>query len=74
MVQRVATVANQSLVLRNWMIGSYIVQFEQQGSDRAKYGARLLERLAADLKNRGVKGLGLSMLELSRRFFLLKLL
>ena len=57
MVTRVATVANQALVLRNWLVGAYIVEFEQNGADRAKYGARLLERLAGDLKTRGLKGL-----------------
>lgn len=57
MVTRAATVVNQALVLRNWMVGAYIVEFEQNGADRAKYGARLLETLAADLKAKGVKGL-----------------
>lgn len=58
MVTRVASVANQALVLRNWMVGAYIVEFEQNGADRAKYGERLLERLAEDLKGKGIKGLG----------------
>ena len=56
MVGRVATAANQALVLRNWMVGAYIVEFEQHGANRAKYGARLLETLARDLKRRGIKG------------------
>jgi hypothetical protein len=55
MVTRAATVVNQALVLRNWMVGAYIVEFEQNGADRAKYGARLLETLAEDLKAKGVK-------------------
>jgi hypothetical protein len=58
MVTRVATVANQALVMRNWMVGAYIVEFEQNGADRAKYGERLLERLAEDLKGKGIKGMG----------------
>ena len=33
---------NQLLTLRNWAIGYYIVEYEQDGSDRAKYGTRLL--------------------------------
>ncbi len=57
MVRRVATVANQALTLRNWIIGGYIVEYEQEGSDRAKYGERLLERLAEDLTAKGLKGL-----------------
>ena len=40
-----ASVVNQSLVIRNWIVGAYIVEFEQHGEDRAKYGARLMRRL-----------------------------
>lgn len=70
MVGRVATVANQALVFRNWIVGAYIVEFEQDGTDRAKYGARLLETLAGDLKAKGVKGLGAETLRTCRSFFL----
>ena len=48
MVGRVARVTNQALVLRNWMIGGYIVEYEQRGADRARYGARLLETSASE--------------------------
>ncbi|MBI3462798.1 MAG: DUF1016 family protein, partial [Planctomycetes bacterium] len=71
MVGRAAAVVNQALVLRNWLIGTYLVEYEQGGSDRAKYGARLLEQLAKDLATRGVKGLGRSILERCRVFFLI---
>jgi hypothetical protein len=54
---RAAAAVNQSLVIRNWLIGAYIVEFEQNGEDRARYGERLLERLAADLGKRNTKGL-----------------
>lgn len=57
MVRRVATVANQALVLRNWIVGAYIIEYEQGGADRAKYGERLLQRLAEDLIAKGIKGL-----------------
>jgi hypothetical protein len=67
---RAAVVVNQALVVRNWIIGACIVEFEQNGEDRAKYGARLLETLATDLKQRGLAGLGLSMLERTRRCYL----
>ncbi len=36
---------NVSLTLRNWLIGLQVVEYEQQGSDRAQYGERLLEKL-----------------------------
>ena len=52
-----AATVNQALVLRNWMVGSYLIEYEQEGRDRAKYGARLLEALALDLGQRGIKGL-----------------
>lgn len=69
MVTRVATAANQALVLRNWMVGAYIVEFEQRGADRAKYGERLLEKLAVDLAAKGAKGLNSRVLERSRLLF-----
>ena len=33
---------NIHLTIRNWLIGFYIVEFEQKGEDRAKYGEKLL--------------------------------
>lgn len=54
---RAVMAVNQALVLRNWIVGAYIVEYEQGGTDRAKYGTRLLERLATDLVKRQLKGL-----------------
>ncbi len=45
---------NQMATLRNWLIGCYIVVYEQKGSDRAKYGERLLKRLEERLNTRGL--------------------
>jgi hypothetical protein len=42
---RAAAAVNQALVLRNWLVGAYIVEFEQNGKDRAKYGLGLLGRV-----------------------------
>ena len=70
MVTRAAVAVNQALVLRNWLIGAYIVEFEQNGADRAKYGARLLPTLAKDLKVQGIRGLGAEVLRTCRLFFL----
>ncbi len=39
-------VINQNLTIRNWLIGCYIVEYEQNGQDRAKYGSKLLEEIA----------------------------
>ena len=50
------------------MVGAWIIEFEQHGRDRAKYGARLLERLAEDLQASDVRGLGLTSLKMCRLF------
>lgn len=64
-----AGAVNRHLILRNWLIGARIVEFEQDGQDRARYGAGLLKRLAGDLKSREVTGLGHSMLKDCRTFY-----
>jgi predicted nuclease of restriction endonuclease-like (RecB) superfamily len=46
---------NIGLTLRNWLIGQRIVEFEQQGRDRATYGERLLSELSARLSSAGLK-------------------
>lgn len=43
---RTALAVNRWVILRNWVIGAHLVEFEQNGEDRAKYGARLLTELA----------------------------
>ena len=45
---------NISLTVRNWLIGHYIAEFELNGSDRAAYGDKLLDRLADRLTDLGV--------------------
>ncbi|MBI2802509.1 MAG: DUF1016 family protein [Gammaproteobacteria bacterium] len=67
-VGRAASAVNQALVLRNWVIGVYIVEFEQKGEDRAEYGVGLLRRLSSDLVACGIKGVSPDMLERMRLF------
>lgn len=50
MAAQAGRTVNISLTLRNWMIGYYIREYEQNGSDRAKYGNRVLEYLANELQ------------------------
>ena len=66
---RAAAAVNQALVFRNWIIGAYLIEFEQHGHDRAKYGARLLERVAEDLAAQKVKGLDERTLRDCRSFY-----
>lgn len=65
-VGRAAAAVNQALVMRNWVIGAYIVEFEQNGSDRAAYGTALLSRLSRDLRRREMKGVSPDVLERMR--------
>lgn len=39
------TAVNISLTIRNWVTGFYIVEYQQKGKDRAKYGERLFAEL-----------------------------
>jgi predicted nuclease of restriction endonuclease-like (RecB) superfamily len=60
---------NQSLTIRNWMVGCYLVEYEQNGEDRAAYGAKLLVKIAEGLKNTGIKGLDDRSLRACRSFY-----
>ena len=53
-----------------WLIGRRIVEFEQKGSVRAKYGENLLERLAVDLSARFGRGFSYQNLNRFRQFYL----
>lgn len=45
---------NISLTTRNWILGYYIVEFEQNGEDRAVYGENLLKKLEQRLQKKGL--------------------
>lgn len=45
---------NTGLTIRNWLIGYYIVEFEQNGNDRAQYGEKLLQNLEKRLTTKGM--------------------
>ncbi len=57
---------NRMLTLRNWIIGYYIVEYEQKGSDRAQYGDRLLKALE---KSVNTKGLTATLFYHAREFY-----
>jgi predicted nuclease of restriction endonuclease-like (RecB) superfamily len=58
------------LVVRNWFFGWYIVEYEQNGSDRAEYGAATLGKLSAALKKSIGRGFSVDSLEQMRRFYM----
>lgn len=62
---------NETIKATYWKIGRYIVEFEQQGNARAKYGTGLLSRLAQILRARVGRGYSRPNLNNMRKFYLL---
>jgi predicted nuclease of restriction endonuclease-like (RecB) superfamily len=58
-----------ALVTRNWLFGWYIVEYEQDGSDRAEYGTKLLKKLSAALAKEIGRGFSVDNLESMRSFY-----
>lgn len=57
---------NINLTLRNWMVGYFIVEFEQRGEDRAEYGSKILTEISKKIK---LKGLAETNLKICRQFY-----
>lgn len=57
---------NRMQTMRNWLIGYYIVEFEQHGKDRADYGTQLLKKLEERVNR---KGLNVTLFQTSRNFY-----
>ena len=52
--EQAAHAVNLALTARNWLIGYYIVEFEQHGEDRAEYGEQLLKKLETRINKKGM--------------------
>ncbi|MCQ2336948.1 MAG: DUF1016 N-terminal domain-containing protein [Paludibacteraceae bacterium] len=59
-------VINRHVTAKAWLTGYYIVEYEQNGSDRAQYGEQLLQKLAERLG----KGISYRTLKLYRLFYM----
>ncbi len=68
--QKATHSVNTILVQTYWKIGKYIVEFEQNGNQRAEYGTQLFERLSKDLTALYGKGFGRSNLLYMRKLYL----
>lgn len=69
--QQLAISINQTIKSTYWNVGRHIVEFEQQGNSRAKYGSSLLSRLAKILRARVGRGYSHPNLNNMRKFYLL---
>ena len=61
---------NAELLDANWQTGQYIVEFEQEGNAKAKYGDRLLVNLSKDLTRLKGRGFSRSNLTYMRKLYL----
>ena len=68
--QRAFEHLNAALVESYWQIGRYIVEFEQEGKERADYGSQLLPLLSRDLKAAYGNGFSRSNLQYMCLFYL----
>lgn len=64
--QSAVKAVNQCQTVRNWLMGFYIVEFEQNGEDRAQYGEQLLKKLEQRINQ---KGLNVTLFQRSRMFY-----
>ena len=58
---------NRFATVRNYVIGFYIVEYEQGGHDRAKYGNKLIKRLVEKINK---KGMNETLFKNCRKFYL----
>jgi hypothetical protein len=61
---------NNILIRTYWEIGREIVEYEQQGKEKAEYGSELLDRISKDLKMKYGKGFSRRNVLDMRRFYL----
>lgn len=69
--QALAISINEIVKTTYWRVGQHIVEFEQQGNARAKYGTSLLSNLAKILKARVGRGYSRPNLNNMRKFYLM---
>jgi predicted nuclease of restriction endonuclease-like (RecB) superfamily len=62
-----AKAVNTAMTVRNWLYGYYIVEYEQNGEDKAKYGVRLLKKLSERIH---IKGVSETNLRIFRQFYI----
>lgn len=67
---KIVTNINTTMVYTNFEIGRYIVEYEQNGKDRAEYGKAVLKNLSQRLTTRFGKGYSEDNLGNMRKFYL----
>lgn len=68
--ENVVKTVNTEMVKAYWLCGRDIVEEEQQGNERAKYGAFLIKELSDRLKKSHGKGFGIALIKEIRLFYI----
>lgn len=62
-------VINRNVTTRAWLTGLYIVEYEQNGNDRAKYGTQLLQNLSKRLGGKSYSATNLRSYRLFYQYY-----
>lgn len=68
--QKAVIAVSRQITETYWKVGEQIVEFEQEGKQRAEYGANLIENLSKDLSLLHGKGFSLSNVKRMRQFYI----
>lgn len=68
--QNIARNVNSAIVQAYWQVGRHIVEYEQSGEQRAKYGDATLKQLSEKLSAEFGSGFTVTNLKLMRQFYL----
>lgn len=67
--QKAYSAVNTAMAEAYWLVGKRIVEEEQNGEDRAAYGAEILQTLSVELKKEFGKGFSVTNLPNFRKFY-----
>ena len=67
---QVKRAVNVGLTMRNWVIGAYIREYDQNGADRSRYGEALLVALSEKLRRQGLERMDERELRRFRLFYM----
>ena len=69
--QKAVAAVSRQITETYWKVGEQIVEFEQEGKQRAEYGSKLMERLSKDLSLMHGKGFSLSNVKRMRQLYVI---
>jgi len=67
---KISRSVNSAMVQAYWDVGKYIVEYEQQGEQRAEYGKNVINDLSARLTKEYGSGFTVSNLKYMRQFYI----